>query len=108
MIPLGGAEPGQDVFAQKEPKEVKSSQSRPEVVSPEEKERVVSVVGGKTEGISEVSNKDHTPNPPQQDGSTSEPATLQGGHHKTEGPLDQAEALANEVAHELYPEDNST
>ncbi|KAI6094514.1 glycosyltransferase family 39 protein [Pisolithus sp. B1] len=106
MIPLGGAEPGRDVFAQRESKEVKSSQSRPEVVSPEEKERVVSVVGGTTEGISEVSNKGYTPNPPQQGGSTSEQATLQGGHHKTEGPLDQAEALANEVAHELYPEDN--
>ncbi|KAI6120079.1 glycosyltransferase family 39 protein [Pisolithus thermaeus] len=106
MIPLGGAEPGRDVFAQRESKEVKSSRSRPEVVSPEEKERVVSVVGGTTEGISEVSNKDYTPNPPQQGGSTSEQATLQGGHHKTEGPLDQAEALANEVAHELYPDDN--
>ncbi|KAI5997087.1 hypothetical protein EDD15DRAFT_2247801 [Pisolithus albus] len=103
MIPLGGAEPGRDVFAQRVAKEVTSSQSRPEVVSPEEGERVVSVVRGTTEVSLAVSN---TPNPPQHEGSTSEQATSQSGYNKKEGPLDQAEALANEVAHELYPEDD--
>ncbi|KIO12011.1 glycosyltransferase family 39 protein [Pisolithus tinctorius Marx 270] len=109
MISLGGAEPGQDVFAQGEIKEAKSSQPRPEVVSSEENERVVSVVGGSVEGIPEVSNKDFTPNTLQQEESSPEKPPEQvmpeSGHRKTEGPLDQAEVLANEAAHELYPEE---
>ncbi|KAI6151530.1 glycosyltransferase family 39 protein [Pisolithus tinctorius] len=95
MISLGGAEPGQDVFAQGEIKEAKSSQPRPEVVSSEENERVVSVVGGTAEGIPEKSP--HRRNPEQ--------VMPESGHRKTEGPLDQAEVLANEAAHELYPEE---
>ncbi|KAI6003482.1 glycosyltransferase family 39 protein [Pisolithus orientalis] len=109
MISLGGAEPGQDVFAQGEIKEAKSSQPRPEVVSSEENERVVSVVGGTAEGTPEVSNKDYTSSAPQQEESSlekpSEQVMPESGHRKTEGPLDQAEVLANEAAHELYPEE---
>ncbi|KAI6003326.1 hypothetical protein EDC04DRAFT_1035269 [Pisolithus marmoratus] len=108
MIPLGGAEPGRDVFAQGETKEMTSYQSRPKAVSSEENEKVLSVVGGTTGGISEVSDKGYTSNPPHQAESTSKQVMPQGGHRKTEGPLDQAEALANEAAHELYPEDDST
>ncbi|KAI5997080.1 hypothetical protein EDD15DRAFT_2528681 [Pisolithus albus] len=88
MIPLGDAEPGRDVFAQRMAKELTSSQSRPEVVSPAEGERVPSAARWVNIGTRD----DATERTQQKEG--------------TVGSGGAAEALANEVAHELYPEDD--
>lgn len=110
-IPLGGPEPGQDIFAQQEVKEAKSVPVS-ELPSPEENERVVSIVsaGEKVHIVSEVLGEEAFSVPAEQQTSASmEPAKEstapgeQEGRQRPEGPLDQAEALANEVAQELYP-----
>ena len=114
-IPLGAAEPGRDIFAQQEVKEAKSVPAS-KILPPEEDKRVVSVVsvGGKVHIASEVSGEETSQSPAaeQQTSASAEPAnessapSEEEGRHKPEGPLDQAEALANEAAEELYPGEN--
>ncbi|KAL4075508.1 hypothetical protein J3A83DRAFT_1981984 [Scleroderma citrinum] len=114
-IPLGIPEPGRDIFAQQEVKEAKSLPPLSQA-NPPENERVVSVVGGGrkahivSEALGERASQSLTE---QQESVLVRPAkeiTAQGereGQHKPEGPLDQAEALANEAAQELYPGDGA-
>jgi len=119
-IPLGAAEPGRDIFAQEEVKEAKSVPPSSNIVPPEEDKRVVSVVsvGGKVHVVQEASSDGASQSPTpaaaeQQTSVSAEPAHESGvpgeqeGRQKPEGPLDQAEALANEAAQELYPGENS-
>jgi len=120
-IPLGAAEPGRDIFAQEEVKEAKSVPPSSNIVPPEEDKRVVSVVsvGGNVHIVQEASSDGASQSPvpaaaeQQQTSVSPEPANESGvpgeqeGRQKPEGPLDQAEALANEAAQELYPGENS-
>ena len=110
-IPSGiVAEPGKDVFA-KDNRESRSSariEADQEVVSGDA-ERVVSVVGGEASGTLVVEG--------QVVESSSSEAEVVGSAAATvdevaevekrpvvEGPMDHEEALADQVAHELYPE----
>ncbi|KAG6331057.1 hypothetical protein ID866_8031 [Astraeus odoratus] len=116
MVPLGAPEPGHDIFAQPEVKEAKSvPQSASDPNLTEDGERVVSVVS--MGGAKAHQASDDTATPPEQEREhesetlVAEQATIategeRDAYHKTEGPLDQAEALANEAAQELYPDDD--
>lgn len=114
VIPSGIiVEPGKDVFAKDDKDKAKSaawddSEPKDVVSSGGDAERVVSVVGV------EESVQDNTEaqaggarepvEVPSEPVSVGEEQTAVPAGRKQEGPLDHEEALADQVAHELYPE----
>ncbi|KAH7888234.1 glycosyltransferase family 39 protein [Phlebopus sp. FC_14] len=112
-IPVGAAEPGRDVFAKEDKGPVKSvaplGVKEVEATMGVEKEREVSVVvpgsgsERKKDGESSVVVVIEASTSPADAGALSQ-VSSEEGRRKPEGPLDHQEAIAEEVAHELYPE----
>ena len=107
------AEPGRDVFAKDDKDSAKSaasigSEPNDAVLSDADAERVVSVVGAEVSGAPEVEHGTDMP----ADVGDPVAAELEGGEAETgaaasrrpEGPMDHEAAIADQVAHELYPE----
>lgn len=123
-VPIGAPEPGRDVFAKDKQKEIKSQMialqdvpanvdekeisavtftAAPEVVAEGKKE--IRVQGG---DVSATGEPEDQANPEVIDILAKEIEVELGedvaDHRKPHGPLDHEEAIADQVAHELYPE----
>ncbi|KAF8844790.1 glycosyltransferase family 39 protein [Paxillus ammoniavirescens] len=124
-IPSGAvAEPGRDVFAKEDEKEVKSVAGGTGLPDAVDGERVVSVVSAEptgdmpekkeeeAKGETRVQRQSEPPasvsveEPPASGAKVEEEVKIEEALTavKPEGPLDHEEALADQVAHELYPE----
>ncbi|KAG1740311.1 glycosyltransferase family 39 protein [Suillus lakei] len=126
-IPIGAPEPGRDVFAKDKQKEIKSqmialqdvpvivdekeisvvtfepTRGAPEVVAEQKEE--AQVPEGSVSGTDEPEDQAH----PEAVNIPEEKVEVEVGedidaHRKSHGPLDHEEAIADQVAHELYPE----
>ncbi|KAG2339152.1 hypothetical protein BDR05DRAFT_968238, partial [Suillus weaverae] len=124
-VPIGAPEPGRDIFAKDKQKEIKSQMKDVPVANENQKE--ISVVTFEPTGAApEVVAKGKVEVKVQEDSvsATGEPEEQANpevisilekeieaelgedvdAHRKPHGPLDHEEAIADQVAHELYPE----
>lgn len=124
-VPIGVPEPGRDVFAKDEQKEIKSQMRisqdvpvnnvdekeigaatfEPTSAAPEEKKEEVKLQAG---GMSATGGSEGQARP-EVIGILEKEIEVELGenaedHRKSHGPLDHEEAIADQVAHELYPE----
>ncbi|EGO30164.1 hypothetical protein SERLADRAFT_375338 [Serpula lacrymans var. lacrymans S7.9] len=118
MVQVGLAEPGRDIFAQGNQKEIKSQDTASALVAEEDLKEVSvvsaepsAVVGSGEEKTREAGEVVGEPvkEPDSQTAKTMEgekdKQEVEEAHRKQpEGPLDHEEAIADQVAHELYPE----
>ncbi|KAG2108540.1 glycosyltransferase family 39 protein [Suillus cothurnatus] len=115
-VPIGVPEPGRDVFAKDKQKEIKSQMiALPDVPVVNVDEKEISVVAFEpTSAASEVQAGDVSATGEPKDQARPEVISILekenevkldvDDHRKSHGPLDHEEAIADQVAHELYPE----
>jgi dolichyl-phosphate-mannose-protein mannosyltransferase len=99
-VVVGKPEPGRDIFAGEPAKNVKSSDAGPPREPEMPKVKVVSEVNTATTPAATTSVKDE--NPPASKDESTESREEAGG--TPQYPLPEADALADKIAKELYPE----
>ncbi|KIK35359.1 hypothetical protein CY34DRAFT_96221 [Suillus luteus UH-Slu-Lm8-n1] len=99
-VPIGAPEPGRDVFAKDKQKEIKSQMIALQDVPANADEKEISAVTftAAPEVVAEGKKEIRV------QGGDVELGEDVADHRKPHGPLDHEEAIADQVAHELYPE----